>query len=498
MVAKLVRRKQASPRRHAVASIRPVELTNDVCLELHDHSVFTRSAVEFFGLRNSRDPYSQAAKFAEQFEAQNRLLFSLLDISLDRVFDGNDFSLSLTSGSMVGALPLMSPTRATPDYGIVVQPRFEWAGIGPMLAEMGWRIAPEPLKLPLLKRSERRVPPWVISFMVLNRLKALLDSLVRRFEIVNAVRRAPRGTINWSGYLTQQATRGNFLSVPCTYPDLRDDVLLKGAIRYSLERHLRSLQSQKEQGAYVHRLIEFAELLLRTVHLVPVHVPSPKTMVSWMERPMRSEHFIEGLQAIQWTVEDRGLAGTSDLEGLPWTMSMDAFFEAWVETVLQSVARNTGATLRVGRKRETTCPIRWNPAFLGSQKSLVPDLWLEWESTTLIVDAKYKRHFEELQRKSWNTLETHLREEHRNDLLQVLAYGNLARTPRVIACLAFACSPENWKSLLERKRLFHKAQINVGSRDLHLWLTAIPMATNQDEISRAMEREIRQVITATA
>jgi len=219
-------------------------------------------------------------------------------------------------------------------------------------------------------------------------------------------------------------------------------------------------------------------------------------MASWLERPLTSEHLIEGLEAIRWTVEDRGLAGTSDLDGLPWTMSMDAFFEAWVETVFESVARNTGAVLRTGRQHETTCPINWSPSFLGSQKSLVPDLWLEWESTTLIVDAKYKRHFEELQRTSWHALETHLREEHRNDLLQVLAYGNLARTKRVVTCLAFACSPDSWKALLARKRLFHKAQINVGTRDLHLWLTAIPMGTNREDITGVLEREVRALVSA--
>src|SRR5581483_1963940 len=189
-------------------------------------------------------------------------------------------------------------------------------------------------------------------------------------------------------------------------------------------------------------------------------------------------------------------AGTSDLEGLPWTMPMDAFFEAWVETVMESVARNTGATLRTGRKHETTCPINWSPAYQGSQKSLVPDLWLEWETTTLIADAKYKRHFEELQRTSWHALEAHLREEHRNDLLQVLAYGNLARTQHVVTCLAFACSPDNWKRLLERKRLFHKAQINVGARDIHLWLTAIPMATSRDQIAATFEKELRAIISS--
>ena len=96
------------------------------------------------------------------------------------------------SGSAVGAVPLISPTTARPDYGLVVQPRFPWPGIGPMLAEMGWRVSPAPLRLPLLRRSERRVPVWVLSFMILVRLKALLDTLDRRFELTDETLRAAR------------------------------------------------------------------------------------------------------------------------------------------------------------------------------------------------------------------------------------------------------------------------------------------------------------------
>jgi 5-methylcytosine-specific restriction endonuclease McrBC regulatory subunit McrC len=209
---------------------------------------------------------------------------------------------------------------------------------------------------------------------------------------------------------------------------------------------------------------------------------------------MRTEQFIDGLQAIEWTVQERGLAGLSDLEGIPWSMPMDQFFEAWVETAFRIVAQRTGGQLRVGRKRETTHAIHWEPSYLGSQKSLVPDIWLEWESTTLIVDAKYKRHWEEMQRSSWSTLEEQLRDQHRNDLLQVLAYANLARTPRVVACLTYPCSSESWNSLRERGRLIHKAQLTVGSRSIHLWLTAVPMAIGIEHVADPLADEIRTVL----
>ena len=422
---------------------------------------------------------------------------ALLNVRIDRDYDGNDLHLLIQAGSAVGAIPLVSPTTARPDYGLVVQPRFPWAGIGPMLAEMGWRVSPTPLRLPLLRRSERRVPIWVLSFMMLARLKVLLDCLDRRFEVITETRQAPRGAVRWAEYAARNLRHAKFLSIPCTFPDLRDDRLLKGAVRHTLERQLRALETQKEHGAFVHRLIEFGQQLLRRVQAVPAYVPSSITLTGWLQRPMRTEQVTNGLQAIEWTIDERGLAGVSDLEGIPWTMPMDQFFEAWIETVFRVVAQRTGGQIRVGRKRETVHAINWEPAYFGSQKSLIPDIWLEWDSVTLIVDAKYKRHWEELQQRSWRNVEEELREQHRNDLLQVLAYANLARTPRVVTCLTYPCSPQNWNSLRERGRLVHRAEVTVGARAVHLWLTAVPMTTDAERIASGLADEIRTIFSRT-
>ena len=470
---------------------------DEICLELQDQSIATRSAIDFFQLRSQRDPHIQAARLAEQFVNQNRSLMSQLDVRIDQQYDGHDVRLVIQAGNAVGAIPLFSPMTARPDFGLVVQPRFPWAGIGPMLVEMGWRVSPTPLRLPLVRRSERRVPIWVLSFMILVRLKALLDSVHRRFEVTSETRRAPRGRVNWQEYVTTSLPNAGFLTIPCTFPELREDRELQGAVRHAIERQIRALESQKEHGAFVHRLIEFGHQLLRRVQSVPAYVPSSVTLSVWLKRPMRSQQIVDGLQAIEWTIEERGLAGLSDLEGIPWIMAMDEFFEAWVETVFRVVAKCTGGQVKVGRKRETTHPVSWEPPYLGSQKSLMPDIWLEWESMTLIVDAKYKRHWEELQQHSWSRVEDEIRVQHRNDLLQVLAYANLARTSTVIVCLVYPSSPENWASLRERGRLIHRAELTVGSRVVRMWLSAVPMATGVENIASPLTDDVRSALAET-
>lgn len=479
------RRASAGP---PLKAIRPAQ---EICLELQDHSRAARSAVAFFGTKNSADPNAQAARLADQFIRQNAPIFQLLKVDVRRDYDGADVLLNIESHSAVGAVPLLSPLTARHDLGLIVQPRFPWAGIGPMLAEMGWLISPTPLKLPLLKRSERRVPLWVLSFMVLARFKALLDRLDRRFEVITETRPAPKGRIEWTQYATRQMPRGDFLAVPCTFPDLRDDRHLKGAIRFAVEKQLRSLETQCEQGAFVHRLIAFAESLLPQLRGVAARRPAMGEVQTWLRRPLRSEVFVDGMQAIDWTVEERGLAGLSDLDGIPWTMPMELFFEAWVETIVRNVAQQTGGFLKAGRRRETVSPLAWEPPYLGSQRSLVPDLILELDTVTVIVDAKYKRHWEELRDGGWSGQTDDLREQHRADLLQVLAYANLVSARNVVCCLVYPCSMTTWESLARRGRLFHQSELPNRGRRVHVWLTAVPMCAAAERVASPLRDQLR-------
>jgi 5-methylcytosine-specific restriction endonuclease McrBC regulatory subunit McrC len=470
--------------------------SREVCLELHDHSTVEKSAVQFFGTKTSPDSQAQAARLADQFITQNRPFLDLVDVSIRQDYDGSDARLLIESRSAVGAIPLLSPFSSKPDYGLVVQPRFPWPGIGAMLAEMGWLVSPTPLRLPLLRRSERRVPPWVLSFMVLARLQALLERLERRFELTVQERPAPKGTVLWQQYATRNLARSQFLSVPCSFPDLRDDRHLKGAIRFTIERQLQSLESQREHGAFVHQLIALAESLVLKVQTVPARRPTALDLDAWFRRPLRTDALFEGLQAIDWTVEERGLAGLSDLEGIPWTMPMELFFEAWAETVMRAVAMRIGGQLRTGRKRETVSPLAWDPPYLGSQKALVPDLVLRSDACTLVFDAKYKRHWEELQQGRWSSRDEILREEHRNDLLQVLAYANLMEGPLVICCLVYPCSTATWESLRERQLLFHVAEVSAPCRRVQVWLTAIPMCGNAGLVAGPIVTAVRSSLQA--
>jgi hypothetical protein len=465
-------------RRHFhTQALNPILPVQSNTFEMPDSSMRGFPAEFLLRGATTRDPSRQTARLADQFLERNRPRFRALDIEVQPRYDGARVELLVQTGIKVGAIPLLSPTTGKSDYGFVVRPRFKWTGVGEILGATGWRIVPTPLSLPLLPGSERKIPPWVLSTIIVARVEALLKSLERRFELIAEERSAPRGRVDWSEYARRQISRSRFLNVPCRFPDLRDDRALKAAIRFTLEKQIASLQGQLGSGLFVFKLVEVCQRMMESVRDVAPRAPTPSTLQGWLSGRLATETFRAGIQAIEWTAYERGLAGLSDLQGLAWVMSMEAFFESWAETILSAVSRKIGGALRTQRQRQTVSPLTWSPPYLGSQKSLVPDIVLEREDQTVIVDAKYKQHWEEMQEHRWSNLEEEIRQRHRADLLQVLAYANLSTKPRTTVCIVYPCLEETWKSLRERKELFHRASVGAGTRRVDLVLTAFPMST---------------------
>jgi len=452
------------------------------CIALADNSTVRIDARNFVTGPTPKDIHALAARLGEQLIQQNRGLLQDFGVDSSLHFDGSRVDIVLTSSNQVGAIPLVSPTTGKVDYGLVVVPRFGWDGIGPVMARTGMRVTPSLLPLPLLPRSARSIPPWVLSTVILSRIQALLAQLDRRFEMVEAATQTPKGTVNWGSYLSDRMSRADFLHVPCRFPDLLDNLELKSAIRYTLQKQKAGLESQARHSEIVATLLDFCHHLLEQVRGVPVQEPSPRRLQFWNRTVVRGDAFRKGLQAIEWTVEDRGLAGQSELQGIPWRMSMDSFFEAYVEMLVERLSHGIGGILRVGRKRETLTPLNWDPPFAGSQKYLLPDVVLEREGETLLIDAKYKRHWEEMRTGSWSSLEEEIREHHRQDLLQVLAYSTTIPTNKVTLMLLYPCKKGTWQSMQARHRTRYKGSLTAGERLITVYLSAVPFDAPVSEV----------------
>jgi hypothetical protein len=438
-----------------------------------------------------RDPSAAADQRAASLVRANAGLLHDFGVTADvRRVDGASV-IALQTSTRIGALPLLSPVTGRPDLGLVIEPRFSWSSIGEVLSTTGFKVVPRMMPLPNLPQSDRRIPPWVLSSIVLDRIARLIERMSRRFAVASADLPAPKGTVDWNEYAGRRLAVGRALDVPCRFPDLRDDEVLRSALHFVLREHRNALQSQRAGGVVVLKLLAQCEELLVRVGGTQPRRPGDVQIEAWRRQPISSRVFSEGLQAIEWTVEERGLAGLSDLAGLSWQLDMEDFFEAWIETLAERIARAAGAQLRVGRKGQTRVALDWRPPYLGSQRSLVPDVVVERSDCTLVIDAKYKAHAEEIEHFGWRGLDEIIRDRHRADLLQVLAYSTLFDKQRVVACLVYPCRMDSYESLRERGRLVTRAVVPSGGRHVELVLATAPMGSDAETVVEQLVEVIR-------
>ena len=431
---------------------------------------------------NGRNRDAITARLVHQFMNLNRHAFRKLNIDPQLHYTGAELKLKLSSHSTIGAVPLVSPVTYKPEFSLICKPRFGWNGIGPILSSTGWRILPDILNFPELKISERRIPPWVLSTVVLHRIEDLLHKMTRSFEMTSKFHRIPKGSVDWDDYARNRISRGKFLDLYCHHPELQEDTELKGMIHFALRKQKESLESQREMGVHVLKLLSYCEELINRVSHAPARRPSQLQIEQHGRSTISSSTISQGLQAIEWTAKEKGLAGLGDLHGLPWVMSMEELFESYVEAIIDQLTKQMGGRLQSGRNRETIVPLQWDPPFIGSQRYLLPDIVVDREDEKCIIDAKYKDHWEDLNLSRWQNLQEEIRNRHRNDLLQILAYASTSEKKKISCVLMYPCKRKTWDSLIERNRHYHIAELTHADRRIRLCLSAMPFRMNREEL----------------
>jgi hypothetical protein len=413
--------------------------------------------------------------FIESFLRLNERTLTKLDIS--HVIRSSDagVDLVLCPGGRAGAIPLLSAQTGHVASGFLVEPRFGWSGVGQVLVATGWAGAPEILDFPMVPGSGREVPPWVLAGPVLHRLAQLLRTLHRGYRIEERVMQKPRGQIVWSRYVSESLARGRWAHLPCRFPDLSTDPVLRRIVRWALQRVRQDVATVGGTDPIAQLLVAAADILLEQVRDVLPLTPSRSQLdhLAAGDR-LTQESLRRGLEALAWIVDERGLGGGREMDGLAWVAPLDELWERYVEAEFRRRASLEGGIVRVGRSRETVVPLSWTDPIHRSMGHLLPDMVIHYRTRVDVVDAKYKAHLAELDEHGWRTFTDDAREAHRADVHQVLAYASLFDAPEVRAILVYPLSEGTWRALKDRGRDVSVAEIFAGHRRVQLELRGLP------------------------
>ncbi|HUP65812.1 MAG TPA: hypothetical protein VM557_11090 [Thermoanaerobaculia bacterium] len=455
-------------RRAPVASWTP---RDRVLYKLTDQDISPAIPITAFGI-GGRDPSWN--QHADAFLAANRPQFEALELSPQFTPTETELSLRLRSAGMIGAVPLRSPDTRKIRGGIVVEPRFGWSGIGPVMQRTGWSARPQILEMPLVPGSAKETPSWVLAGPLLQRLEALLRELRRGFHVYEELRQTPRGQILWPEY-TKQLARGTPHLLPCRYPDLGHDVLLRGFIRWGVGRVRESLAVHATEDPIARALVDMANRLLDETRDVLERPPTRGTLDRFSRLSLSSAILQNGIQALGWIVDERGLAGQTETDGLAWSLSMQELFESWVEHLVREWAHDIGGEVKTGRQLQTLIPIEWDRGGVSTMKSLIPDLVVRRGDSIWIFDAKYKSHFLEFTESRWMEVAEEIREQHRHDLHQVLAYAAVFEASDVESVLVYPIRSRDPAEGEAIQRPSARAALEIQGRRLGLRVAGVPL-----------------------
>jgi hypothetical protein len=413
--------------------------------------------------------------FLDPFLVRNRAALHALGLEPHVVAGRDGVRLELQPGLRAGAIPLCSAVTGQVAGGLVISPRFGWPGVGRILSATGWGSGPEFLSLPLVPGSGREVPPWVLAGPVLQRLADLLAHLRPGYRERTEVRTHPRGQIQWPTYVSNHLPAGRWHHLPCRFSELDTDSRLRQAVRWTLERLRNDLSTAGAADPVALALIAQILQLLERV----IDVPARRPMRGELERNLggttvASLAVREGLRAMGWIVDERGLGGGRTSDGLAWTLPLELLWERYVERLVGEEAARSGGRVRAGRLGETTVPLAWNDSAHKSLGHLVPDFVVQRTDGIEIIDAKYKSHFAELDATRWSAWAEEAQASMRADIHQVLAYAATAGSAeKVSATLIYPVRQALYENLHDRGRTQSEALIPVGTRQITLRIRAV-------------------------
>jgi hypothetical protein len=202
-----------------------------------------------------------------------------------------------------------------------------------------------------------------------------------------------------------------------------------------------------------------------------------------------SEILAKGLEALGWIVDERGLAGRSESDGLAWALPMHELFERWTGKIVRTWAQGFGGEVQSAHANQTSVPVRWTGPAHSSVTSLIPDFVVTHGKRVYVVDAKYKGHFQELDESRWMALAEELREEHRHDVHQILAYAALFDAEEVVSVLVYPMHARTCVRLSESGKTIAKATLVAGGRSVTLALAGVPMMMPLDHGLHSLTRD---------
>lgn len=372
---------------------------DDLQLQVLSKACFSRDLLKNLVSRDKRNFEGDVIKLI----ALNRPAFDFLGIEAQGTYDAHkNFALQLTSSQYSGIVPLRSVEHGKRSGCLRITGRYQEAidDVLPLLENE--HFTPQfNDALPLDIDVPVKPPQYIQCLKYLNMYQAAERSNWRKFSSQRLIQNSPHHT-DWTKYALRSFNPCNALNFPNQTNLLTTHHPEWQALQFVLDLAINEIQSIRTPHTVRMQYASTIEQLARSydkkalyrVNHIPIHAADP--------------HNIKTLKNLANTILDE----TSKAQ-YAWRLDHALFFERYTQYVFRQLGHRLGArTINNPHFRFSGSRPTWALNYLE------PDLVMLRHDEQIIVDAKYKSHMYNWDRKSDN-----LRNVFREDLHQVLAYS---------------------------------------------------------------------------
>ena len=360
-------------------------------------------------------------------------------------------SLHFSTGQFVGAIPLRRPDTGKQGGDFLVYPRFGSRGeafekMTKVLSLLEEVIRPEFMpSLPLASGAMVRPPLYYDALKYVDLFETAAHTSWRKFRVEKGLYPYPKANTQWDAYARKSFSPENTLRYPVMESVLSVDHQEWQMLKYVLLLAVRELNKPTTPQEIRLPSLHKAEALIQKTRdiqaLATTDVPSRFT----------DPKDIKALKVqAQLLLKQEGSAMSA------WRMDIAVLFERYAQFVLAKTVAELPARLYKNPHFNSHSYI---PAW--GMRQLEPDALIMIGETMVAVDAKYKAHYY-----GQGVTSDILRETHRADLHQILAYCSFADSSDKLGLLIYPADAYSQKHIVYRNPYLGNSST--------IWLIGLP------------------------
>lgn len=410
-------------------------------------------------------------QYLQKFIVYNSELFKFLGVQPYILGSDQNTVLSFRSSGFIGSIPLRASDTGKQIGDFVVMPRFtgrdRFEDYIEILNLLGKEISPEAIdSLPLVSGKNFRPPLYLEAVKFITSLEKLLMTSWRKFDNTEKITDQPTGQINWTKYINNSYKVENRLRFP-----VRTNVLSEFHSEYSEIRYVYDICKKEVLSANTPQRIKSSLRNKLSFLEERLYNHKPKTT-------NRIEIRFADSPAVKTCKEQANkILNFNLIDSTAWRVDFSDVFEKFIQYIFREVAKETGGRLYSNFKFHS----KTSKQYSWELKHVEPDAIYQKENILVFIDAKYKSNLYN----KFNQSEL-LKEDHRHDLHQIMAYSSFSKTDFKFG---FLCYPSD---KIEIKSIQYKNGINKAINTI--FILGIPLKKNSiNETKRLLISEFNLI-----